>query len=270
MDTLPSLLKLALTRLKSDVRSSFLFVTNPYRKRQGLRALSRCRSVRDYLDFTKKFMGGGSVQRPAEIEGTIALIRAANPKHLCEIGTDNSGTTLVFSRALPSLKVLVGIDLYIKNVAKLRAYARPDQQLHLLRGSSYTDATVAKLEKILDGALLEVLFIDADHTYEGAKQDFLHYRHLVRDGGFILFHDIVPDRGTRYGEETYWWAGGVPLLWDRLKEIYATDEFVSDTEMGGFGIGVLHYETEKPLPAGFIESVDDPAAYPQMERAVNC
>ena len=262
--------KLTLTRLKSDVRSSGAFVANPYRKRQGLRAIHKCRSVRDYLNFTHRFMGGGSVQRPPEIEGAIALIRELQPRRLCEIGTDNSGTTLVFSRALPTLETLIGIDLYIKNAVKLRAYAPAKQEIHLLRGSSYTDATVRRAEAALDGEKLDALFIDADHSYEGAKQDFLHYRHLVRDGGLILFHDIVPDRGMRYGEETYWWAGGVPLLWDRLKQLYPSREFVSDVEQGGFGIGALYYDSSVELSDEFIGSADDLSAYPAMERSVNC
>ena len=267
---LSPLLKLTLMRLKSDLRASSAFVSNPYRKRQGLRALANCRGVRDYLDFTRQFMGGGSVQRPPEIEGAIALIGELQPRRLCEIGTDNSGTTLIFSRALPTFQTLIGIDLYIKNAVKLRAYAPAKRKIRLLRGSSYTDATVERAENALGGEKLDALFIDADHTYEGAKQDFLHYRHLVRDVGLILFHDIVPDRGTRFGEETYWWAGGVPLLWDRLKELYPAREFVSDVEQGGFGIGAIYYDSSVELSDDFIRSADDLSAYPAMERAVNC
>ena len=262
----PLTTKFAISRLKSDIRPLVAFASNPARQRQGKRALAKCQNVRDYLEFTRKYMGPGSVQIPAEIEAVIALIKPTDPRRVCEIGTEGAGTTLLFSRALPSVKVLVGIDLYVKNVVHLRTFAQPGQQIHLLRGSSYTQAMVARLEKVLDGALLDVLFIDGDHNYEGAKQDFLHYRHLVREGGFILFHDIMPDHKTRYGRETGAWAGGVPLLWDRLKQLYQYREFVQDAEQNGLGIGVLIYSPDVELPDELVYSEDDLSAYPKMER----
>jgi predicted O-methyltransferase YrrM len=39
---------------------------------------------------------------------------------------------------------------------------------------------------------LDFLFIDGDHTYEGVKQDFEMYTPLVRKGGLVAMHDIVP------------------------------------------------------------------------------
>jgi predicted O-methyltransferase YrrM len=40
---------------------------------------------------------------------------------------------------------------------------------------------------------VDFLFIDADHSYEGVKKDFEMYSPLVRKGGIIAFHDIIPD-----------------------------------------------------------------------------
>lgn len=39
---------------------------------------------------------------------------------------------------------------------------------------------------------VDFAFIDGDHTYEGVKADFLNYGNLVRPGGVIAFHDILP------------------------------------------------------------------------------
>jgi predicted O-methyltransferase YrrM len=41
---------------------------------------------------------------------------------------------------------------------------------------------------------LELLFIDGDHSYEGAKADFTRWGAFVRPDGHLLFHDAV-DRG---------------------------------------------------------------------------
>ncbi len=46
---------------------------------------------------------------------------------------------------------------------------------------SYADDTVRRVAKFLDGRMIDALFIDGDHRYEGVKQDFLCYRHFVRE-----------------------------------------------------------------------------------------
>ena len=56
---------------------------------------------------------------------------------------------------------------------------------------------------------IDFLFIDGDHTYEGVKSDFEMYSPLVRSGGLIALHDIVP------GPEGC--VGGVPKYWSELK-----------------------------------------------------
>ena len=35
--------------------------------------------------------------------------------------------------------------------------------------------------------MLDLLFIDGDHSYEGVRQDYKMYSKLVRDGGLIAF-----------------------------------------------------------------------------------
>jgi hypothetical protein len=41
---------------------------------------------------------------------------------------------------------------------------------------------------------IELLFIDGDHSYEGAAADFERWSAFVRPSGHVLFHDAV-DRG---------------------------------------------------------------------------
>jgi len=43
-----------------------------------------------------------------------------------------------------------------------------------------------------EGGELNFLFIDGDHTYEGVRKNFEMYSPLVRRGGIVAFHDIVP------------------------------------------------------------------------------
>jgi len=52
----------------------------------------------------------------------------------------------------------------------------------------------------------ELVFVDGDHSYEGARADYLRWRELVAPGGSVLFHDAVDTRG--YGNH---YAGVVRL-----------------------------------------------------------
>lgn len=178
---------------------------------------------------------------PAEIAGALDYVTTESPRCICEIGTGDGGTTLLLSRVVRSAETVIGIDVYVKNRPQLSLLHRPGQQLVLLNRSSYKPRTVRRVEGILKGRKLDVLFIDGDHRYEGVKRDFLMYRHLVRENGFILFHDIVPDANTRCGRRTTRFTGGVPTLWRELKEVYPHREFIQDREQDGMGIGVLRY-----------------------------
>jgi predicted O-methyltransferase YrrM len=87
---------------------------------------------------------------------------------------------------------------------------------------------------------LDFLFIDGDHSYEGVKKDFEIYSSLVRKGGIIAFHDIVPDYYTRYGIRTPSYTGGVPKFWNEIKYNYRYIEIIEDPNQDGYGIGVLY------------------------------
>ncbi len=38
--------------------------------------------------------------------------------------------------------------------------------------------------------VLDILFVDGDHTYEGTRDDFTNYASLVRSGGLVICHDV--------------------------------------------------------------------------------
>ena len=63
---------------------------------------------------------------------------------------------------------------------------------------------------------LELLFIDGDHSYEGAKADFERWSAFVKPGGHVLFHDAVDTGG--YGNHYPGVAravGEIGAAWDR-------------------------------------------------------
>jgi predicted O-methyltransferase YrrM len=110
-----------------------------------------------------------------------------------------------------------------------RKFVRKGQSLVLLRKDSHKPETLDCIRKALGGQKLDFLFIDGDHSYEGARRDFEMYAPLVRSGGLVAFHDITPCGPPK---EVY-------KVWNEVKGSYVHKEFIHQTGKGSMGIGVL-------------------------------
>lgn len=210
---------------------------------QDFRAL---RTMKDHFDFSSRFFGAHQIE--SEIMGLLAWAAESHPKTVCEIGTAAGGTTFLLGQALPGVERLFAIDLYVRRRRRLTFFSRPDQQLAFLDGSSYDQATVDRFGSQLGHRQLDLLFIDGDHTFAGVARDFALYRRFVKDGGIIVFHDIVDDYLTRYGQKTGRWAGDVPRFWREIKPYYSSREFVESPDQDGLGIGAIIYDSSVTPP----------------------
>jgi cephalosporin hydroxylase len=220
----------------ADLYPSMALMFNRRRRNEIVNEFARCSTVAECMGFTQRYMGAGSCQIPWEIESAIKLISETRPRVMCEIGTFEGGTSLLFSKFLKTLDLLLCVDLYVKNKQMLRLLAPAGQKLLFIEMSSHSTSAVDAIAQLLDGRKIDVLFIDGDHRYEGVKQDFENYKKFVRDGGLILLHDIVEDNGRGRA-----WAGGVPKLWQELRSHFPYQEFICEQGQSGFGIGVLTY-----------------------------
>jgi cephalosporin hydroxylase len=176
-----------------------------------------------------------------EIKNLLLILDKVKPKVILEIGTARGGTLFLFSNIAHEEAILISVDLYqtIEKRILFRYIKKGKQKIYLIQGDSHSIETLRKIEEILKGRKVDFLFIDGDHSYEGVKRDFEMYSPLVRKGGIIAFHDIIPDYYTRYGIKTSTWAGEVYKFWNEIKEKYEHLEMVKDREQNGFGIGVL-------------------------------
>ena len=120
-----------------------------------------------------------------------------------------------------------------------RAFARRGQRVELLEADSHDRATLDRVRTLFAGRPVDVLFIDGDHTYAGVRSDYEMYGPLVRDGGVVAFHDIVP------GLECD--VGGVPRYWRELKPPDA-QELVEDWAQGRNGFGVFRTQQDPRGP----------------------
>ena len=129
------------------------------------------------------------------------LARDAKTGPFVEIGRFKGGSTLTFASALPASVELWSYDLHVTLTPDLRGEQLDaelsavltryglSEKVHLVVGDS------RKVEP--PASELELLFIDGDHSYSGAKADYDRWNEFVRPGGHLLFHDAV-DAGN-YG-----------------------------------------------------------------------
>ena len=171
----------------------------------------------------------------------LNILRPISPNNILEIGTARGGSLLLWTRIASEDATIISIDLpggsfgggypllrklVYSNFGKVR------QKIILIRGNSHDSKTLGKVKCILQSSKLDFLFIDGDHSYEGVKRDFEMYSPLVRKGGIIAFHDIVPGPPEK--------VGGVPKFWQEIKHKFKHIEIVKDWGQGGYGIGVLY------------------------------
>ena len=218
------------------------------------RRLKGVSSIDEALDLAYGFSFCGIVFAPwqerSEIRGLLEAVAALHPRTIVEIGTSNGGTLFLFARVAAPDAVLVSVDLphgefgggYPTWRGHLyRAFASRGQRIELLRADSHRSETVDAVRAVLGGRVVDALFIDGDHTYVGVKQDYEMYEWLVRDGGIVAFHDIVPieGEGPRPKDDLDLQGGEVPEFWTELREREDVVEFVEDWESGRFGIGAV-------------------------------
>ena len=192
----------------------------------------------------------GAQQKRTEIIGALREFASQRPRRILEIGAAGGGTSFLLSRiALPdSFIVSVDIDLATPLRLAMRAWARPRQRTLGLRRDSHSPETVREVAGLMGGPL-DLLFIDGDHSYEGVKADFESYGPLVRAGGLIAFHDIIPDNAARGRPRSLAWSGGVPRFWAEIKEKLGGSEYVEQREQDGYGIGVVRWPGVSPHTA---------------------
>lgn len=197
------------------------------------------RSLEETVDWAMNFGRYGyftinTLQMRPEILALANAVAALKPRTILEIGTARGGTLLIWS-SLASEKVIT-CDLVHREPQKALLEALPPQgsncQVRLLTGNSHSADFKQRVADELAGKKVDFLFIDGDHTVEGVKADYEDYREFVRPGGLIAFHDIV--------EKQPFETNQVHQFWQIIKqEASNTEEFISNPDQCGFGIGIV-------------------------------
>jgi predicted O-methyltransferase YrrM len=200
----------------------------------------------DAIELAEQFRFAGRLSiRPMQIRSEISsfldLIASEPPATVLEIGTARGGTLFLLAQAARENALLVSIDApdaagfgarpeYAARARLYRSLGGRTQRVVFLAADSHLPDTLERVRDVLDGRRVDVLFVDGDHTLEGVASDFRMYAPLVRSGGLVAFHDIVPGPAEN--------VGGVPAFWQSVRAADSL-EFVEDWNQGGYGIGVL-------------------------------
>jgi cephalosporin hydroxylase len=179
----------------------------------------------------------GMVQVREEALELSRLIQELQPRNFLEIGTDRGGTFYLFCQLTEREGKKISVDLpggaygsiehnfAVERDRKMRAWS---EQVTILERNSHDPRSVREVEEILSGELCDFLFIDGDHSYNGACKDFRLYRHLVRAGGYVIFHDIADSEHHRQ-QNCF-----VSRLW---REVHGDKrEIIAGREWGGIGV----------------------------------
>lgn len=164
--------------------------------------------------------GYGILQDPWELAGFLGAIDRtwSKPIRYLEVGLGRGGLFRLITERVPTT-IAAGIDN-----RKCRRFqesldrnlAAITQPIMLIEADSDSDEVIEKFcewDSILvergheDGLQFDVVFIDADHSYEAVKRDIETFRPWVADGGWLCFHDTIYSRDVRLAMYEHLCAG---------------------------------------------------------------
>ena len=217
----------------------------PFNKWTAIKKLeqfhSKKRSLDELIDMAMDFKTSGlyrinSVQKREEILSLAKAVDSIRPKTILEIGTCNGGTLFIWANL--ASECVITCDLNKSKVREdlYRLFTPKSSKCEVisLAGDSHDPSFLEEVKKSLKGKTVDFLFIDGDHTEAGVKSDYNMYSHLVRPGGIIAFHDILEKQPMPSNQVYYFWK--------EIKKSTKTEEFISDRNQTGFGIGIIHVE----------------------------
>ena len=164
------------------------------------------------------------------------LLKQKKNKNCLEIGLGAYGSThflwrLIFKKTITIEYQKYRVFKFTENMNKFHnKFVLNDLKSKFIFGLSHDTLSVEKLEKMLDGEKLDLLFIDGDHAYKSVLCDWLLYKNFVAKGGIIAFHDCIANDNNF----------GVPKFLKKIKSFDSSIKLKKIVESKNFGIAYYY------------------------------
>lgn len=182
-------------------------------------------------------------QEKTEFSNLARIVRDLKPTKIIEIGTFFGGSLYCWTQIAPEAQIAAIDDLDSMRHVQFPVHGfmervNASDLANLWCGwSNGVTPFFGKSVDVFDDVKAQFdqcdfIFIDGDHSYEGAKRDFELYKPLVRPGGLIALHDIINYSGVP--------ENNVEPLWEEIKATHpVTIELLSRKNQEWMGIGVV-------------------------------
>ena len=196
----------------------------------------------EYFDAQKGDIGLELQQVPQEYAQLLFWFKQQNFESYLELGVGRGGSFLLNVMFQSNLKLAIAVDNseYWKDEQK-ESIIEKVKWLSFERGGANPPFTTIDFistttdnyfkESLQSDAFFDCIFIDADHSYEGVKKDYDNALKHIKDGGYIIFHDIASAQ-----------CPGVQRIWKEATEKHtAMHVFVQGNNCG---IGIVKIRTQ--------------------------
>lgn len=164
--------------------------------------------------FGGKFQGGIYLQQhPDEISEILSFIieNKYSSNLMLEVGSAAGANAKVFCEIL-KVKELFIIDNNMHPRHVLRSANLSNINYKEYVGDSQSKQASEWLSSF--NKKFDIIYIDADHSYDGAKRDIENYLPFLQDGGLMVFHDSLCCKGVEKVIEEY--------KQSKLKELFSS------------------------------------------------
>jgi hypothetical protein len=187
-------------------------------------------------------------QRPTEIAGCVEFFLSKKESgeqldYYAEIGPCAGGTTRTMYNFLKFKEILI-IDVdqtldpnfYSDRGISNRAHNLKDIPKIEIIGLSSDQQVLEEALTISKNQQYDILLIDGDHSYMGVKNDTINYLPIVREGGYLIFHD------TAHIHEIKYWLNEIPSVIPNLKKVVEFHHADRYTPAYPYGIGLTVFQ----------------------------
>ena len=180
-------------------------------------------------------------QKYYELDYLMAVYMDISPEYVLEIGSQDGGTLHQWIKCAKLGTTIVNVDILQDKpddsiIDTWQEWAR--DKVNLINIIEYSYLALDRVKAELP--YIDFLFIDGDHSYEGAKLDFLMYGPMVRPGGVIVFHDLITPPAQPHIQ--------VGKLWREIQHAgFITQEIWAEEDPSWGGIGVVHVQSQTDI-----------------------